>query len=204
MDSIIHAHDLQIQPKRPKKRGQNVPENPTIYLKSARRGWHSFFESLSIKIYDEFTIKFGKTKKRNDEHSIIRRKVYAERFTLIEEEFSSKYNIILDEVMFSVGMRIKKRAESCCNDTIFNHKKYEVHTRGHQIEYLPPYSSFLNPIDNMLNIWKNIVKISNCMNDEKLMKYMNNGVRDITEDDRDGWYGNMKTLDYPEIMKLFS
>ncbi|KII74365.1 hypothetical protein RF11_04631 [Thelohanellus kitauei] len=37
--------------------------------------------------------------------------------------------------------------------------KQEVHMRGHQIEYLPPYSPFLNPIENMLSKWKNCQKI---------------------------------------------
>ncbi|KII61076.1 hypothetical protein RF11_05793 [Thelohanellus kitauei] len=37
--------------------------------------------------------------------------------------------------------------------------KQEVHTRGYQIEYLPPYSPFLNFIENMLSKWKNCQKI---------------------------------------------
>ncbi|KAG0425482.1 hypothetical protein DMUE_6027, partial [Dictyocoela muelleri] len=33
---------------------------------------------------------------------------------------------------------------------------------GHRIIYLPPYSPFLNPIENLFSQWKDIIKTSNC------------------------------------------
>ncbi|KII68537.1 hypothetical protein RF11_09456 [Thelohanellus kitauei] len=83
-------------------------------------------------------------------------------------------------------------------DNVTFHKcdviKQNVLTRGHQIEYLPPYSSLLNPIENMFSEWRNFVKRSNCMNEEQLLMSLNNGVREIAELDCDGWYKNMKTF----------
>ncbi|KII70750.1 hypothetical protein RF11_09973 [Thelohanellus kitauei] len=74
-------------------------------------------KTLSITIYDEFSIQFGQTtifrclddihfslksvraipEKRNVEHTILVRKAYAESFTLIEEQFASR-NIILSKL----------------------------------------------------------------------------------------------------------
>ncbi|KII63541.1 hypothetical protein RF11_16348 [Thelohanellus kitauei] len=48
------------------------------------------------------------SRKRRDEHTIIIRKPYAERYTLIEEQFAPRTIIFLDDVGFNASMRIKK------------------------------------------------------------------------------------------------
>ncbi|KII75143.1 hypothetical protein RF11_10436 [Thelohanellus kitauei] len=165
--------------------------------------------------------------KRNDEHTILVRKAYAESFTLIEEQFPWRNIIFLDEVGFNVSMRIKKGRSLVGTTPVSNiknvsHHPYNKNTFkdyiGNLTNYLEnnslgpcvfimdnvafhkcdkaristPYSPFLNPIENMFSKWKNVVKRSNCMNEEQILMSMNSGVREITEADCDGWYRNMK------------
>ena len=66
------------------------------------------------------------------------------------------------------------------------------HEKGHQIEFLPPYSPFLNPIEKLFAKWKNYVKRQNCMNEEQLMQSVDLGFKEITQSDCEGWYRNMK------------
>ncbi|KII69479.1 hypothetical protein RF11_15124 [Thelohanellus kitauei] len=76
--------------------------------------------SLSIKIYEEFSIQLGQNtiflndvraipEKRNNEHTILIRKTYPERFKLIEEQFLWRNIIFLYEVGFNISMQINKR-----------------------------------------------------------------------------------------------
>ena len=44
---------------------------------------------------------------------------------------------------------------------------------GLETKFLPPYSPFFNPIENMFSQWKNHVKRSNATNEEELLVAMN-------------------------------
>lgn len=44
---------------------------------------------------------------------------------------------------------------------------------GIKLQFLPPYSPFLNPIENVFSIWKNQVIRSQCSNEEDLIKEIN-------------------------------
>ncbi|XP_061504544.1 uncharacterized protein LOC133393317 [Anopheles gambiae] len=57
--------------------------------------------------------------------------------------------------------------------------------------YLPPYSPFLNPIENMFSKWKNYVKRSNCTNHDQLMEAICNGANYVTAEDCEGFINNM-------------
>ena len=63
---------------------------------------------------------------------------------------------------------------------------------GHEIFHLPPYSPFLNPIENLFSKWKDFVKRSNCMCESQLMCSMEEGLNTITNEDCEAWYRNMK------------
>ena len=63
---------------------------------------------------------------------------------------------------------------------------------GHEVLYLPPYSLFLNPMENLFSKWKDFVKRSNCMSELELMCSMEEGLNLITNEDCEGWYRNMK------------
>lgn len=54
----------------------------------------------------------------------------------------------------------------------FHHSKCiedEIEKAEHKLEFLPPYSSFLNPIDNVFSKWKGAVKGGNPKDKEELM-----------------------------------
>ncbi|KAG0421621.1 hypothetical protein DMUE_6280, partial [Dictyocoela muelleri] len=59
-------------------------------------------------------------------------------------------------------------------DNVPFHKNIEIQNlienAGHNILYLPPYSPFLNPIENLFSQWKYKVKTSNCNNEDDLLR----------------------------------
>lgn len=84
--------------------------------------------------------------------------------------------IIMDNVPFHKSNRIRNLAME----------------RNINIEFLPPYSPFLNPIENLFSKWKAYVRRSNPMCENDLMRSMENGLRTLTENDCEGYYLNMK------------
>ena len=56
---------------------------------------------------------------------------------------------------------------------------------GHSLVFLPAYSPFLNPVENLLSKWKGIVKQANCSTEEKLKNEIRNVAARITADDCD-------------------
>ena len=42
--------------------------------------------------------------------------------------------------------------------------------RGFLYQYLPPYSPFFNPIENMFAMWKHYVRLSKCENEDQLFE----------------------------------
>lgn len=72
--------------------------------------------------------------------------------------------------------------------------------------YLPPYSPFLNPIENVFSKWKNFVIRGNSQNEAELGDLINAGFLQITSDDCDGYYRKMlryirRSLDSEEIFE---
>ena len=57
--------------------------------------------------------------------------------------------------------------------------------------YLPPYSPFLNPIENLFSQWKNHVKRARPNNQEELMEAISNGASYVTAEDCEGYIRNM-------------
>jgi len=62
---------------------------------------------------------------------------------------------------------------------------------GHSLFFLPAYSPFLNPIDNLFSKWKGIVKQANCSTEEELNNKIRNAAARITADDCDSYYRSM-------------
>ena len=63
--------------------------------------------------------------------------------------------------------------------------------RGHLLRFLPAYSPFLNPIENLFSKWKGIVKQANCNNEQELNYEISRASKLITPTDCDGYYRNM-------------
>lgn len=60
-----------------------------------------------------------------------------------------------------------------------------------QAMYLPPYSPFLNPIENMFSKWKEITKRSNPQNEEELLNTIASGSNLVTSSECQGYFRHM-------------
>ena len=67
----------------------------------------------------------------------------------------------------------------------------EVVSRGHQVQFLPPYSPFLNPIEESFSKWKGYVRSLSVENERELLRFIEEGFQIITESDCQGYYRNM-------------
>jgi transposase len=80
-------------------------------------------------------------------------------------------------------------------DNVGFHKTDEVknliETSGFAFMYLPPYSPFLNPIENMFSKWKEHVRRTNPTNEQTLMRTIEDGANLISSEDTDGYFRNM-------------
>lgn len=55
-----------------------------------------------------------------------------------------------------------------------------ANSEGHQILFLPPYSPFLNPIENVFHQWKSIVRKNNPKSHQELVKLMEEAPNEIS------------------------
>lgn len=60
-----------------------------------------------------------------------------------------------------------------------------------QLVFLAPYSPFLNPIENIFSIWKNLVIRKEAQNERELIEYINSCFEEITQEHCDGCYRKM-------------
>jgi transposase len=65
---------------------------------------------------------------------------------------------------------------------------------GHSIAFLPPYSPFLNPIENMFSKWKQAVRMTRPESEADLFQKIEEGAQLVTGEDCSGFFRNM--LDY--------
>jgi transposase len=81
-------------------------------------------------------------------------------------------------------------------DNVAFHKAQEISrlvcAHGHAILFLPPYSPFLNPIENAFNQWKQAVRRAACTTEEELMRAIQNGAAEISRENCEGYYRNME------------
>ena len=58
--------------------------------------------------------------------------------------------------------------------------------------FLPPYSPFLNPIENVFSVWKNLVIRGNAENKQQLRSLISSKLEEITHDHCEAFYRKMK------------
>ena len=66
-----------------------------------------------------------------------------------------------------------------------------IEESGHRLLLLPPYSPFLNPIENAFSKWKHIVRQARARNEAEILELMDVGHREITAEDCGGYYRHM-------------
>ena len=107
---------------------------------------------------------------------------------------SIKFGIFLQKL---IKMIEKKKLNECVfiMDNASIHKTKEikamVEKTSHELLYLPPYSPFLNPIENCFSKWKNYVKRSRVKSEKMLYKKIKEGFNSINPADCDGYWKNM-------------
>lgn len=86
--------------------------------------------------------------------------------------------IILDNVPFHKHISIRS--------------KFDETTR--LLKYLPPYSPFLNPIENMFSKWKNAIRQLRPRNEQHLFELIDTAADTITSDDCAAYFRNIYTF----------
>jgi transposase len=80
-------------------------------------------------------------------------------------------------------------------DNVPFHKCIEVREKiileGHVIKYLPPYSPFLNPIENLFSQWKQMVRSSDPNNEALLFSIIDDTFQQITQNNCANYYRHM-------------
>lgn len=66
-----------------------------------------------------------------------------------------------------------------------------ISLEGLRIEYLPPYSPFLNPIENIFSVWKNLVIRRCCKNESELKLAISDCFAEIKNSHCDSFYRKM-------------
>ena len=81
-------------------------------------------------------------------------------------------------------------------DNVPFHKTLEIRNliaeRGHNAVYLPPYSPFLNPIENLFNQWKSYVRNKQSENEDQLYDAVHSSAQDITQENCLNYVRNME------------
>ncbi|KAI5151222.1 hypothetical protein ENBRE01_1981 [Enteropsectra breve] len=80
-------------------------------------------------------------------------------------------------------------------DNVPFHKRSEVgeeiRTAGYNILYLPPYSPFLNLIENMFSKWKQFIRARNPVSEEGLLELIDQGAILISNENCAGFFRHM-------------
>ena len=69
-----------------------------------------------------------------------------------------------------------------------------IDASNHRIQYLPPYSPFLNPIEECFSKWKGFVKSLNVWNEDELLAGILEGFRSVREWDCEAYVRNMHSF----------
>lgn len=78
----------------------------------------------------------------------------------------------IDEVLEIFDTKGYKNKTIIMDNVRFHHSSVilqKIVEKGHKIKFIPPYSPFLNPIENMFSQWKQLVKRSNPINESNLL-----------------------------------
>jgi transposase len=67
----------------------------------------------------------------------------------------------------------------------------KIATSGHSVRFLPPYSPFLNPIENLFSQWKQMVRNGNPKNEEELMNLIDSTFLEISAEHCTNYYKHM-------------
>lgn len=73
------------------------------------------------------------------------------------------------------------------------HARNLIVALGHEAVYLPPYSPFLNPIENLFHQWKTLIRRQEPNNLEELYTAIDNAVEYISHENCINYFNHMQT-----------
>ncbi|XP_065642271.1 uncharacterized protein LOC136073909 [Hydra vulgaris] len=86
-------------------------------------------------------------------------------------------------------------------DNVRFHKTAVVHNEtvraGHSLILLPPYSPFLNHIENMFSEWKQFIRRCSSRTEEELLKNIQNGALNITSTNCNNYFAHVQRYMIP-------
>jgi transposase len=102
----------------------------------------------------------------------------ADIITKFEEEGVRDAILIMDNVSFHHANDVRELVESS----------------GHQLLFLPAYSPFLNPIENVFNQWKHRVKCAQPQCEDELLAAIQTAAMTITPEQCQNYFSHMETF----------
>lgn len=80
-------------------------------------------------------------------------------------------------------------------DNVPFHKSASIKTlielNGHKILFLPPYSPFLNPIENFFSQWKSLIRRQNIANEDQLLQLLPETISEISNANCRSYFSHM-------------
>lgn len=95
----------------------------------------------------------------------------------LERNRCTGFSFIMDNVAFHSSSIIRSLIEEA----------------GHFCVYLPPYSPFLNPIEEVFSKWKAVVRSLNILTEDDLVDGIRLGFRSITNEDIQGYMAHVRS-----------
>lgn len=78
--------------------------------------------------------------------------------------------------------------------------KQEIEAAGHTIHFIPPYSPFINPIENCFSQWKGKVRGANSTDEVELMRHIDEASEQISSENTRSYF-NAMLLYIPRCLK---
>ncbi len=74
-----------------------------------------------------------------------------------------------------------------------------IQSHGHHAVFLPPYSPFLNPIENLFNQWKSMIRRCQPNNEDQLHQSVHSTSELISSQNCSNYYKNMEKYIFPSL-----
>ena len=116
-------------------------------------------------------------------------------FEIMDRPYNGEhFSQFIDQLLAALEA-LNKHEITIVMDSVRFHKGSEIaeiiQAKGHRLMFLPPYSPFLNPIEEVFAKWKHLVRMAKCMNEDELFDAIHSASGSITANDCSGYYSHM-------------
>ena len=118
------------------------------------------------------------------------------------EVMDCAYNVehfgdFLDKFLSFLDRDGVKNAFLVMDNVRFHHNsgiREKIELKNHSIVFIPPYSPFLNPIEEVFAQWKSIVRKANCQTENDLYQEIHNASDEISPSDCASYFDHMESF----------